>query len=95
MSWNAGGLSSSLWQELLLTLEQQSPETRPQIVCIQETHWGDQVAPSFITAHWAVHASPTSDNKAAGLLFSLTSVPCLAVKCSLLIPNREGYNICA
>ena len=71
LTWNAGGLSSSLWQELLLTLENLRPETRPQVVCIQESHWGDKVAPSFITAQWSVYTSPSTDNKAAGLVILL------------------------
>ena len=71
MSWNAGGLSSTLWLELLLTLEHLAPETRPQVVCIQESHWGDQAAPSFITAQWSVYTSPSTDNKAAGLIVLL------------------------
>ena len=71
LSWNAGGLSSNLWQELLLTLEHLAPESRPQVVCIQESHWGDQAAPSFITAQWSVHTSPSTDNKAAGLIVLL------------------------
>ena len=71
LSWNAGGLSSNLWQELLLTLDHLAPEARPQVICIQESHWGDQVAPSFITAQWSVYTSPSTDNKAAGLLVLL------------------------
>ena len=58
LTWNAGGLSTTMWQELLLTLENLRPEARPQIVCIQESHWGDKVAPSFITAQWSVYTSP-------------------------------------
>ena len=48
-----------------------APETRPQVVCIQESHWGDQAAPSFITAQWSVYTSPSTDNKAAGLIVLL------------------------
>ena len=68
LTWNAGGLSATLWQELLLTLENLRPEARPQVVCIQESHWGDEIAPSFITAQWTVYTSPSTDNKAAGLV---------------------------
>ncbi|CAE6971438.1 unnamed protein product [Symbiodinium sp. CCMP2592] len=71
LSWNAGGLSQALWQEFLLTLENMQPEERPQIVCVQETHWTDKVAPQFPTATWDVYTSPTTDNKSAGLLILL------------------------
>ncbi|CAE7491773.1 unnamed protein product [Symbiodinium sp. CCMP2592] len=71
LSWNAGGLSQALWQEFLLTLENMPPDERPQIVCVQETHWTDKVAPTFPTATWDVYTSPTTDNKSAGLLILL------------------------
>ncbi|CAE7423381.1 Pol, partial [Symbiodinium sp. CCMP2592] len=71
LSWNAGGLSHALWQEFLLTLENMPPDERPQIVCVQETHWTDKVAPTFPTATWDVYTSPTTDNKSAGLLILL------------------------
>ncbi|CAE7475477.1 Pol [Symbiodinium sp. CCMP2592] len=47
------------------------PDDRPQIVCVQETHWTDKVAPQFPTATWDVYTSPTTDNKSAGLLILL------------------------
>ena len=40
-------------------------------MCIQESHWGDKVAPSFITAQWSIYTSPSTDNKAAGLIVLL------------------------
>ena len=52
-------------------MEHLAPEARPQVVCIQESHWGDQAAPSFITAQWSVYTSPSTDNKAAGLIVLL------------------------
>ncbi|CAE7252111.1 unnamed protein product [Symbiodinium sp. CCMP2592] len=68
LSWNAGGLTQALWQELLLTLENMPVPDRPQIVCVQETHWSSVVAPAFKTADWEIFTSPTTDNKSAGLL---------------------------
>ena len=33
LTWNAGGLTQALWQELLLTLAHMKDADRPQIVC--------------------------------------------------------------
>ncbi|CAE7020812.1 Pol [Symbiodinium sp. CCMP2456] len=43
------------------------PPERRQLICVQETHWGATVAPTFVTAQWTVYTSPTTDNKSAGL----------------------------
>ena len=62
MTWNAGGLSSTLWQELLLTVDRCRPEARPQIICVQESHWRDNIALIFVTAHWhGLQVSRTRD----------------------------------
>ena len=68
MTWNAGGLSSALWHELLLTLQNLQPAAPPQIICVQESHWKDTVAPTFVTANWQAYCSPTTDSKSAGLV---------------------------
>ena len=68
LTWHAGGLTQALWQELLLTLAHMQDADRPQIVCIQETHWTAAVAANFRTTGWEVYTSPTTDNKSAGLL---------------------------
>ena len=68
LTWNAGGLTQALWQELLLTLEHMNLHERPQIVCVQETHWTTAVATTFQTGDWEIYTSPTTDNKSAGLL---------------------------
>ncbi|CAE7215822.1 Pol, partial [Symbiodinium sp. CCMP2456] len=67
-SWNAGGLTTELWQELLLTLEQMPTMQRPQVVMLQESHWTEALSPKFQTSAWTVLTSPTTDCKAAGLV---------------------------
>ena len=75
-SWNAGGLTSELWQELLLTLESMPQVLRPQFVLIQESHWTEAVAPNFKTDSWIVLTSPAVDCKAAGLVILLDKQVC-------------------
>ena len=75
-SWNAGGLTSELWQELLLTLESMPQVLRPQIVLIQESHWTEAIAPNFKTDSWTVLTSPAVDCKAAGLVMLLDKQVC-------------------
>ena len=67
-SWNAGGITTDLWQELLLTLEQLPVLQRPQVVMLQESHWTEAITPNFHTSAWTVLTSPTTDCKAAGLV---------------------------
>ncbi|OLQ05857.1 hypothetical protein AK812_SmicGene10911 [Symbiodinium microadriaticum] len=38
------------------------------IICVQESHWKDTVAPTFVTANWQAYCSPTTDSKSAGLV---------------------------
>ena len=75
-SWNAGGLTSELWPELLLTLESMPQVLRPQIVLIQESHWTEAIAPNFKTDSWTVLTSPAVDCKAAGLVILLDKQVC-------------------
>ena len=75
-SWNAGGLTSELWQELLLTLESMPQVLRPQIVLIQESHWTEAIAPNFKTDSWTVITSPAVDCKAAALVILLDKQVC-------------------
>ena len=60
LTWNARGLTQALWQELLLTLAHMRDADRPQIVCIQQTHWTAAVAANFRTTGWEVYTSPTT-----------------------------------
>ena len=90
LTWNAGGLTQALWQELLLTLEHMNLHERPQIVCVQETHWTTTVASMFQTSDWEIYTSPTTDNKSAGLLTLIDKR--LATQCRIVyadpIPGR-------
>ena len=56
---NCGGLSSDVYQELLLTLDALPAATRPHLVAIQETHWREDSATEYntpLSRH--VHARP-------------------------------------
>ena len=90
LTWNAGGLTQALWQELLLNLEHMHPSERPQVVCVQETHWTAVVAATFRTSDWEIYTSPTTDNKSAGLLTLLDKR--LTAQCQVVyadpIPGR-------
>ncbi|CAE7307189.1 unnamed protein product [Symbiodinium sp. CCMP2592] len=75
-SWNAGGLTTDLWQELLLTLDLLPVVQRPEVVLLQETHWTEAITPNFTTSSWTVLSSPTTDCKAAGLVILLDKQLC-------------------
>ncbi|CAE7227379.1 Pol, partial [Symbiodinium sp. CCMP2456] len=56
-----------LWDELLLYLENLDPQHRPQIVMLQESHWGEHCARTFNSGRWKVITSPATDNQSAGV----------------------------
>ena len=66
------------------------PSERPQVVCVQETHWTAVVAATFRTSDWEIYTSPTTDNKSAGLLTLIDKR--LAAQCQVVyadpIPGR-------
>ena len=71
LSWNAGGLAGSLYQELLAWCE---TSDNVDAVIIQETHWHDTT--DFYTGPWiAMHSSGRADSnefgRCTGLLFLL------------------------
>ncbi|CAE7262549.1 unnamed protein product, partial [Symbiodinium sp. CCMP2456] len=57
-----------LWDELLLYLENIDPQHRPQVVMLQESHWGDRCAQTFNSGRWKVITSPATDNQSAGVV---------------------------
>ena len=65
MTWNAGGLSSDRYQQLLLWL--QGPGKYLHIVAVPETHWRHDA--NFQAQGWLAFHFPYSDNdKSAGIL---------------------------
>ena len=65
LTLNCGGLSSDVYQELLLTLDALPASTRPHIVAIQETHWSEDSATEYTTGSWQVISSHRHGYKAA------------------------------
>ena len=65
MTWNAGGLSSDRYQQLLLWL--QGPGRHLHVVAIQETHWRHDA--SYKVQGWhAFHFPCSASDKSAGIL---------------------------
>ena len=65
MTWNAGGLSSDRYQQLLLWL--QGPGRHLHVVAIQETHWRHDA--SYKVQGWhAYHFPCSASDKSAGIL---------------------------
>ena len=65
LSLNCGGLSSEVYQELLLTLDALPASTRPHLVAVQETHWSEDSATEYTTGSWQVISSHRHGYKAA------------------------------
>ena len=68
LTLNCGGLSSDVYQELLLSLESLPEPRRPHVIAIQETHWREDSATEFSTGPWQVVSSHRNGYKAAGVL---------------------------
>ena len=69
MTWNAGGLTSGTLEEFLHWIETMPSRRRPNVICIQETHW------SFENSEWTsggwhhVHSGVTGrPDRYAGIL---------------------------
>ena len=70
-SWNASGLSSALFQELMAWCDTQ---TNIDALVIQETHWhetGDFQTGQWIAMHTSGRASPDGFGRCSGILFLL------------------------
>ena len=87
-SWNASGLSSSMFQELIAWCDIQS---NIDVIVIQETHWHE--TSDFTTGPWqAIHSSgraaPDGLGRCSGLLFLLHRSKFQDPRVSELIPGR-------
>ena len=87
MTYNCGGLSSTLYQEILLWLKDESAAGHPiDVVCIQETGWREDFEYSTATHHrsdpqwYAIHSGGPAK----------TGILCL-VRSSLLPPDGIRY----
>ena len=88
LSWNASGLSSALFQELIAWCDLQS---NIDIIIIQETHW--HATSDFCTGPWqAIHSSgrdaPDGFGRCSGLLFLLHRSKFQDPRVSEIIPGR-------
>ena len=64
LTWNCGGLSTGLLDELLLYLQERAPHIN--IICLQETHWKHES--EWLTQRWACIHSHDPKHTYAGVL---------------------------
>ena len=87
MSWNAGGLSSDRYQQLLLWL--QGPGKHLHVVAVQETHWRHDA--SYKVPGWhAYHFPCSATDKSAGILILVNQLlyPPHKVQLTCLVEGR-------
>ena len=87
MSWNAGGLSSDRYQQLLLWL--QGPGKHLHVVAVQETHWRHDA--SYQAHGWlAFHFPCSANDKSAGILILVNKLlyPHHKVQLTCLVEGR-------
>ena len=87
MSWNAGGLSSDRYQQLLLWL--QGPGKHLHVVAVQETHWRHDA--SYKVPGWhAYHFPCSATDKSAGILILVNQLlyPPHKVQLTCLVKGR-------
>ena len=75
LSWNAGSLTTTVWEELLSLLETEA-YSDVKIVVVQETHWRGSW--QFSKAHWHVVSSGTHAEQGAGVMIMVHSSLCQA-----------------
>ncbi|CAE7356293.1 clpC, partial [Symbiodinium sp. CCMP2592] len=87
LSLNCGGLSSEVYQELLLSLAALAPDRRPHVVAVQETHWAETSNSDYVTGPWRVLSSHRHGYKAAGVLLLVHK----AFSADCVISTAEPY----
>ena len=65
-TYNAGGLPTEAYHELLLKLREMPRSTRPSVVHVQETHWKSDL--EYQTEGWLVISSASPSPMAGGLI---------------------------
>ena len=87
LSWNAGSLTTAVWEELLSLLETDA-YSDVKIVVVQETHWRGSW--QFSKACWHVVSSGTHEEQGAGVMIMVHSSLCQAnhIRFNEVLPGR-------
>ena len=87
MSWNAGSLTTAVWEELLSILRT-PPYRDVKLVAIQETHWRGSW--QFTRDGWNVVSSGSLGEKGAGVLIMVHSTLCKQqeIRFNEILPGR-------
>ena len=87
MSWNAGSLTTAVWEELLSILRT-PPYRDVKLVAIQETHWRGSW--QFSRDGWNVVSSGSLGEKGAGVLIMVHSTLCKQqeIRFNEIMPGR-------
>ena len=73
LSWNAGGYTPQVQNELFVWLEKQPHSKRPQIICLQKSHWNHCV--QFRKAGY-YHIADSTPSKGSGLITLISEDLC-------------------
>ena len=87
LSWNAGALTTAVWEELLSLLETDA-YSDVKIVVVQETHWRGSW--QFSNSCWHVVSSGTHNEQGAGVLIMVHGSLCKAkdIRLNEILPGR-------
>ena len=87
LSWNAGALTTAVWEELLSLLETE-PFSEVKLVVVQETHWRGSW--QFSKSGWHVVSSGTHKEQGAGVLIMVHGSLCKAkdIRFNEILPGR-------
>ena len=87
LSWNAGALTTAVWEELLSLLATE-PFSEVKLVVVQETHWRGSW--QFSQSGWHVVSSGTHKEQGAGVLIMVHSSLCKAkdIRFNEIMPGR-------
>ena len=87
LSWNAGGLTSAVWEELMARMRTEEYK-HVSVILLQETHW--RGSSQFETAEWVVVGTGTTGDRAAGVavLVRRALAPASLIRFHEVVPGR-------
>ena len=87
LSWNAGGLTSAVWEELMARMRTEEYK-HVSIILLQETHW--RGSSQFESAEWVVVGTGTTGERAAGVavLVRRALAPASLIRFHEVLPGR-------